>query len=291
MITAVKPWLKSLLNAAGMIQVYTEAEDEARIKGAKYAWIYGVDPERIEKDGHTVAVKASHYYLREYELRTRIGVRVAARDEAEASALKTAILNAVATQANPLDPQGFDIEIEVLSAELVTDKSALKTGAGYDLVLEAAGGIYQPSDPSLIDPWLPVLAAWTTEALGAPWRAFDAYPMGQPDHTLYWKITSLEVEEKGRAHFLVRKKLTARIFAQSGQTTWAAVKIAEALEHAYKIPLSVALKKYVTVVAPEANLNNENQVSVILTHNTTRPAEEFPLMGRFYPAGELMKEA
>ena len=58
MITAVKPWLKSLLNAAGMIQVYTEAEDEARIKGAKYAWIYGVDPEQIEKDGHTVAVKA-----------------------------------------------------------------------------------------------------------------------------------------------------------------------------------------------------------------------------------------
>ena len=135
MITAVKPWLKSLLNAAGMIQVYTEAEDEARIKGAKYAWIYGVDPERIEKDGHTVAVKASQYYLREYELRTRIGVRVAARDEAEASALKTAILNAVATQANPLDPQGFDIEIEVLSAELVTYKSSLKTVSGYDLVL------------------------------------------------------------------------------------------------------------------------------------------------------------
>lgn len=293
MITTLKPMLKATLTAAGVTPVYTEAEDETKIKGLKYAWVYVVDAERVVRDGDTVVVSGGQYYRREYELRARIGVRIAAKNETEAGIIKAAFLNTLALSPTVADPQGFDIEVEALTADFISDKSILKNGCGYDVTIEAHGGIYRQIDPATVDPWLKALSTWTETTLAAPWRAYEFYPVGKPDMTMYWQIASVDVEEKGLAHFQVRKKLTGHIFARGDLAAWAALKIAESLQNDFKIPLDAALKKYLTVSKPEANLRNSpttsGQVSVILTRNTTRPTEDAPLMGRFYPSGTLQE--
>ena len=59
MITTIKPWLKGVFNTIGIPVVYTETEDESKIKGQRYAWIYEADAERVEKDQKTIAIKAA----------------------------------------------------------------------------------------------------------------------------------------------------------------------------------------------------------------------------------------
>ena len=293
MIAAIKPLLKQMLNIAGVATVYTEAEDETKIKGLKYAWIFGADPERVIRDGNTIVVSGDQCYLREYELRLKIGVHIAAKNEAEAASLKTAFLSALALSPTVKDAQGFDIELAVILAEFISDKSILKNGCGYEVVLELSGGIYNPVDSASGDPWVKALSEWTATMLGTPWRSYEFYPVGKPDMTLYWQVASVDVEENGLAMFTVRKKLTAYIFARSDQATWAALKIVEGLQSEYKIPLDAPQKKYMTVQKPEANLRNNpktgGQVSVTLARNTRRPSDEVPLIGRIYTERKMQE--
>lgn len=292
MITSIKPILKQTLTNAGVSLVYTDAEDEGKIKGLKYAWVYVVDAERVIRDGNTIVVKNDQYYLREYELRLKIGVRIAAKDEAEAAVLKIAFLNALALSPSVFDQQGFDIEVQALTAEFIADKSILKNGSGYDVIIEATGGIYQPTE-QIADPWVKTLAEWTTMVLASPWRAYPFYPVGKPDMTVYWRVVGFDVEDKGRALYAVRKKLTGHIFARDNLAAGAALKIAESLQSAFKIPLNATARQFLTVEKPDVNLRNNpmtgGQVSVILLRNTTRPTEEAPMIGRFYPDGTLQE--
>lgn len=292
MITAIKPMLKQILTSIGVTPVYTDAEDEGKIKGLKYAWVYVVDPERVIRDGNTIVAKNDQYYLREYELRLKVGVRIAAKDETEAAAFKIAFLNALALSPTVIDQQGFDIEIEVLAAEFIADKSILKTGSGYEVIVTAVGGVYRPTE-QMADPWVMTLVEWTDMVLADPWRAYPFYPMGKPDMTVYWRVVSCDVEDKGRAFYAVRKKLTGHIFARDNLATWAALKIAEALQAAFKIPYNIPAKQFLTVEKPDVNLRNNpmtgGQVSVTLLRNTTRPTEEAPMIGRFYPGGTLQE--
>lgn len=291
MLTTIKPLLKQALITAGLTTVYTDMEDESKIKGLKYGWIFAADPERIIHDGETIVVSGDQYYVRDYELRLKIGVRVASRDEADARIIKTLFMNALALTPTVKDGQGLDIEVAALTAEFIGDTSVLKTGCGYEIVIECRGGIYRLVEQASIDPWLKVLSDWTMLVLGAPWRSYECYPVGKPDMTLYWQVASVELENKGLAAFVVSKKLTARIFARGDLATWAALTIAESLQAAYKIPLDALQKKYLTVQKPEANWRDgsSGQVTVTLTRNTKRPTEDAPLMQRFYPAGTLQE--
>lgn len=290
MITAVKPWLKQILKSLDFSLVFTDPEDEAKIKGIKYAWIYAVDAERVTKDGQTIMTKNDQYFRHDYELRMRMGVRLALRDEAAATIAKEKFISSVAVATNPLDTNGLDIEVAVLTAEFVSDKSLLKTGAGYDIVIEATGGIYRAADAEQIDPWAAALSIWATATLAGSWRSYAAYPVGKPDFSLYWQVSGMEIEEKGLSHFMLRKRLIAKIYGPNDQTAWAALQIVEALQQAFKVPLDAASKKYMTVDRPEANLNREtNQVSVTLTRNISRPSEEVPLIKRIYTGGKLQE--
>lgn len=288
MITALKPWLKQILDTLDLHPVYTEPEDETKIKGQQYAWIYAVDAERVTKGGQTLVVRNADYYQRDYELSQRLGIRLAARNEAAAAAFKNSFMHVVAVASNPMDQQGFDIEISVLTAELISDKSVLKTGAGYDIVIEATGGIYAAVAAPPIDSWAAALAAWTTDILAEPWKAYPAEPIGKPDCTLFWSISGVEVEEKGLSHYLLQKKLTAKIYGPNAQKVWAALKILESLQRDFKIPLDASSKKYMTVVRPELGPHRDSgQVSVTLTRNITRPSEDVPLIGRLYTGGKI----
>ena len=290
MLVMIKPMLKKTLNIAGLATVYMDMEDETKIKGLKYAWVFVADPERVIRDGSTIVVKEDQYYLREYELRLKIGVRIAARDEKDAGEIKTLFLNALALSPIVEDSQGFNIEVTALTAEFIADKSILKTGYGYEIIIELVSGIYHSTNP-VIDPWLKVLSEWTTALLESPWRSYEFYPVGKPDMTLYWKIADIDLEEKSLAMFTVRKKITGHIFARDDLAAWAAFKIVEALQAAYKIPLDASKKKYLTAYKPEVNLRNSpmagGQVSVTLLRNTITPAEEVVLIGRVSADGTL----
>lgn len=293
MITTVKPLLKQILLATGISPVYTDAEDDTKHKGMAYAWVYDIEPERVIKDGDTIVAAGDEFYIREYELRLKVGVRIAARTETEANGIKTQFLNALAISPNVTDPQGFDIELKVLTAEFLGDKSILKSGCGYDVLVEALGGVYRPADPALADPWVLALTTWTAELLAAPWRVFAFYPVGKPDLTMYWQVASVDVEEKGLSCYTVRKKLTGHIFARSDMAAWAAMKIAEGLQNDFKIPLNAAQKRYLTTSKPEVNLKNaattSGQVSVTLLRNTARPTEEAPLAGSVLVVGSIQE--
>lgn len=173
MITTVKPMLKQALTAAGVSPVYMDKEDETKMKGLKYGWVFVADPERVIRDGETIVVSSDKYYLREYELRLKVGVHVATRDEVDAGAIKTLFLNSLALSPTVKDPLGFDIEVAALTAEFVSDKSILKTGCGYEIVIEFTGGVYRAVDPANVDPWLKALSEWTTTVLGTPWRSYE----------------------------------------------------------------------------------------------------------------------
>lgn len=293
MLLTIKPMLKKTLTSAGVATVYTEMEDESRIKGLKYAWVFVAEPERVIRDGSTIVVKDDAHYLREYELRLKVGVRIAARDELDAGGIKTLFLNALALSSTVKDQHGFDIEVTAIMAEFVSDKSILKTGYGYEIVIEFSGGVYRPADPTAIDPWLKTLSDWAAATLGPPWRSYEFYPVGRPDMTLYWQVSSVDMEDKGLAMFTVRKKMTAHIFARGDQASWAAAKIVEALEAAHKIAMNAPQKKYLTAYKPEANLRNGpmsgGQVSVTLLRNTVRPTTEVPLIGRVSADGKLQE--
>ena len=287
MITALKPWLKQILNTMDIKTVFTDPEDESRIKGSKYAWIYAVAPERATRDGQTLMVKQDDFFLREYELHQRIGIRLALSDEIAAAIAKATFMNALAG-STPVDGNGFDIEIAALSTELVSDKSVLKTGAGYDIVIEATGGIYAAVASPQIDAWAAALAAWTTTILSEPWKTYVADPVGKPDCTLFWSISGVEIEEKGLSHYLLQKKLTAKIYGPNDRTAWAALRILESLQREFKIPLDASSKKYMTVVRPELGTRHDSgQVTVTLTRNITRPSEEVPLIGRIATDGRI----
>lgn len=293
MITAVKPILKQTLAAMSVTPVYTDAEDEGKFKGVKYAWIYEVDPERVSRDGDTIMARDDGFYLREYELRLKVGVRLVARTEPEAHELKSHFLQALAAVSFIPDPQGFPIELNVLTAECIADKSILKTGSGYEIVIEALGGIYRPADPALADPWVQALCVWTKALLPAPWRIYEFYPMGRPDMTLYWQVSSVDVEEKSLSAYIVRKKLTGHIFARNDMAAWAALAIAEGLQKDFKLPLNAEQKRFMTVHKPEVNIRNSpatsGQVSVTLIRNTARPTEDVPKIGGFSIAGNLQE--
>ena len=166
----------------------------------------------------------------------------------------------------------------------------LKTGAGYDIVIEAAGGIYAAVAAPQIDTWVAALAAWSNVILSEPWKAYPAEPVGKPDCTLFWSISGVEIEEKGLSHYLLQKKFTAKIYGPNDRAAWAAFSILESLQREFKIPLDANSKKYMTVVRPELGMRRDSgQVTVTLTRNITNPSEEVALIGRIYTGGKLQE--
>lgn len=303
MIAAVKPKLKEILTEIGAASVYMDVEEESRIKGADYAALFEVEPERMERDGQTVVSCGANCYLREYELRQKLGLRIVTKTEEEAQRRKHALLAALAQKGLFQDAQGFEIEVDVLSAELLADKSVLKTGSGYAFILELGGGVYRPVCAQL-DPWLRAVGEWSLQALNGPdlrfadewvrinktpWRVYPYYPLGEPEGSMYWQIADSEVEECGNVLYTVRKKLMGRFFARDDLAMQAAVKLTQMLATAYKIPLDAAARKYLTVQQNGLDMKRGGAVQIAVTfrRNTQKPIEEFPLIQSVGIQGEL----
>lgn len=291
MITTLKPLLKQRLSEIGIKTIFTDQEDESKIKGLDYAWIFAAAPEEVIKDGRTVVVKNGAFYLQSNKLRLKVIIRLATKTEALAGELKEALLVQLATNPLAVDGHGFDIRLEALTAEALTDKSVLKIGYGYDFTLETVGGMYKQIASAEVDAWLAAVTNWTAAQL-PDWKVYPFYPMGRPDGSIYWELTTATLTDQGAFWYRVRKRFVCHIFGQDDVIMMAALKLSNALMEAFKIPLDAANKKYLLVDKPEIQLRGSDpetsgQLVMTLTRFTTRTVEEAYLMERFYPTGTL----
>lgn len=142
------------------------------------------------------------------------------------------------------------------------------------------------------DPWLEALATWTSSTVGSGWTVYrNAWPLGYKRPAVLWRLVTVGIEEKARAMFEVRKKLTGHIIgATPNQELSTVLSIVEGLGSAIKVPLDLATRRYLTVVAPTADFRMDaltsGQISVTLSRLTARPTQDAPLMMKVYSRGQ-----
>ncbi|NPV30635.1 MAG: hypothetical protein HPY58_13510 [Firmicutes bacterium] len=89
------------------------------------------------------------------------------------------------------------------------------------------------------DPWLEALATWTETLLGTTWAVYrNAWPLGYKRPGVMWRLTGIEVLEKGRAVFEVRKKFIGHVIGSTpNEQITGALAIVQELGNAIKLPL------------------------------------------------------
>ncbi|HOV80760.1 MAG TPA: hypothetical protein PK728_11765 [Bacillota bacterium] len=143
------------------------------------------------------------------------------------------------------------------------------------------------------DPWLEALADWTETILGTAWTVYrNAWPLGYRRPAVMWRLAGVEVQEKARAMFEVRKRFIGHVLGSTpNEQITGALTVIQELGNAIKLPLDTANKRYLTVNNPavdyRADALTAGQVSVILSRLTNRPAAEVPLLMETYGRGTL----
>lgn len=134
------------------------------------------------------------------------------------------------------------------------------------------------------DPWLDALTNWTESILGQNWHVYRGlWPLGYRYPSVMWRITDFEVNGMSKACFEVRKRFVGHVLGTTpNEQTEAVLQLVERLQNDIKLPLDIALRKYMTVVTPKADLKadaiSNGQISFTLTRRVSRPTEEAPLM-------------
>lgn len=137
------------------------------------------------------------------------------------------------------------------------------------------------SDVSVVDEWLDALANWTGTIL-AGWTVYKTW-QGNKRPSVTWRLSTMQVVEKSKAVFEVRKKFIGEVLGNtSGELLFGATKLVQELGNVIKPTLDGANKRYLTVSSPVVDLRADaltaGQVSVVLSRLTGRPVEEAPLM-------------
>lgn len=292
MLITAKQVLNETLHKSGITLVYMDTEDESKIKGNKYAWIMPIDPEQLRKDGNSVVISGGKYYICEYERRLKVGVRIAASNESELGKFKTDFSENLIKLQGTKDTAGFEIDIVVLNAEFISDKSVLKTGCAYDIYMEFSGGIYTLAQEVSIDPWLEALSELSIDELGREWSATQFLQLGSPDKYIYWKTQDISLENQGAAAFTVRKQIIGYVYGDVGYANMATTRLAHAFQTMFKLPLNIVKRYYMTLNSIDVNLKSNAQgaaaqIVIRLSRMTSKPVEDAPLMMRVNIKGEL----
>lgn len=141
------------------------------------------------------------------------------------------------------------------------------------------------------DPWLEALAGWTGTTIGAGWTIYrNFWPLGYKRPAVMWRLIGVEVQERARAMFEVRKRVIGHVLGSTPNEQIAgALTVVQELGNAIKLPLDVTNKRYLTVnnlaVDYRADALTAGQVSVTLSRLTSRPAEEAPLIMAVHNTG------
>lgn len=145
------------------------------------------------------------------------------------------------------------------------------------------------ADNTAADPWLEALATWTGAVLEPGWTVYKVWP-GNKRPSICWRLAGIEVQEKARAMFEMRKKFIGHVLGSTPNEQIAgALTVVQELGNAIKLPLDVANKRYLTVNNPAVDYRTDaltaGQVSLTLSRLTNRPAEEAPLIMAVHNTG------
>ncbi|WP_421070407.1 minor capsid protein [Pelotomaculum propionicicum] len=185
--------------------------------------------------------------------------------------------------------------IEVGTNKYTAQLQELPSMSGRDLQNRYLFGfrviIRSVSDISTGDEWLDTLASWTGTILTG-WTVYKVW-QGNNRPSVTWRLSTVQVTEKAKAVFEVRKKYTGEVL---GNTTYELVfgttKLVQELGSTIKLTLDALNKRYLTVSTPTADLREDSltagQVSVVLSRLTSRPSEEAPIMAGVHHKGIII---
>lgn len=164
-----------------------------------------------------------------------------------------------------------------------TERNALTRGLRFSVIAVRRGDI-----PVVLpdDAWLAALSSWTkNELVGEDWQVYcGEWPTDYVRPSILWRVEGIETLANTRAASIeVRKKTVGHVLGRTlGEQTATVAELAQSLTGAVKIPLNLAERRYLTVLSPIVDLEQdaltEGQLSVTLSRKVERQLDEGPLM-------------
>ena len=105
----------------------------------------------------------------------------------------------------------------------------------------------------------------------------------------------MEITDAGAFAFDVSKKVACHVFGRNSvEETNIAVLISEQMGAAYKIPLKLAERRYMTLQDLNTTLYTDSMkqghIRAILSRKTQKPQEEFAVMREVHPQGMINRK-
>lgn len=164
-----------------------------------------------------------------------------------------------------------------------TERNGLTRGLRFSVV-----AVQRPAETETVqeDAWLTALSDWTKNAVGSEdWQVYSGkWPTNYVRPSILWRLEAAESMASTRAATIeVRKKMNGHVLGRTlGEQRAAVVELAQSLTSAVKIPLSLSDRRYLTVLSPIVDLEQdamtEGQISVTLSRKIERQLEESPMM-------------
>lgn len=163
------------------------------------------------------------------------------------------------------------------------ERNALTRGLRFAVIAVKRGDA--PEDLQE-DAWLAALSSWTKNTLGSEdWQVYcGKWPSDYVRPSILWRLEGAETTASTRAATIeVRKKTVGHVLGRTlGEQTATILELTQALTSAVKIPLNVTERRYLSVLSPIVDLEQdaltEGQLSVMLSRKVERQLDEGPLM-------------
>ncbi len=146
------------------------------------------------------------------------------------------------------------------------------------------------------DPWIDSLVEWTQGILGEGYEVYGGkIPATYQRPAILWRLDSMEITDAGAFAFDVSKKVACHVFGRNSvEETNIAVLISEQMGAAYKIPLKLAERRFMTLQDLNTTLYTDSMkqghIRAILSRKTQKPQEEFAVMREVYPQGMINRK-
>ncbi|WP_256758692.1 hypothetical protein [Cohnella sp. WQ 127256] len=206
---------------------------------------------------------------------------------ADVDELANLIVTALDGQAvtDPDTNEAFTCQYEgnVGADKVDIERNALTRGLRFSVI-----GVQRVSELDVVqeDDWIVALSEWTKNELGsADWQVYNGkWPTDYTRPSVLWRLEGMESIASSRAATIeVRKKAVGHVIGRTvSEQTAAIVELTQSLTSAVKIPLSLPDRRYLTVLSPIVDLEQdtmtEGQISVTLSRKIERHLEDSPLM-------------
>ncbi|WP_239616153.1 hypothetical protein [Cohnella mopanensis] len=221
---------------------------------------------------------------------------VSQTDFADVDELSRLIVTALDGQAvtDPDTNEAFTCQYDgnVGTDKVDAERNALTRGLRFSVISVRRGS--EPAN-SQEDAWLEALSNWTKDSLDSDdWQVYcGQWPTDYVRPSILWRLEGIETSASTRAATIeVRKKAIGHVIGRTlSEQTAAVVELAQSLTSVVKIPLMMSERRYLTVLSPIVDLEQdtltEGQISVSLSRKIDRRPETGPLMSAVHFQSKL----